>query len=230
MRRSTDSTADEQTFIFADLSGFTALTELHGDDQAAELALGFGDACREVLAEHQATEVKTIGDAIMLRCPDAAEAIRLSLRIVHDIGDRHAFPTIRVGMHTGSAVERDGDWFGATVNISARVSGEAGGGHVLLTEATRNSADDLAEIRLLERGRRVLRNVKEPVSLFEAVRNLVGQPDALPIDPVCRMAVDPTHAAGSLNYEGTSFYFCSLDCASAFAGEPASYAAAAHAE
>ncbi len=224
MRRE-EAIAGEQTFLFADLSGFTALTELHGDDDAAQLALGFVDACRQVLAAHQAVEVKTIGDAVMLRCPDAGEAIRLGLSIVHDIGDRHAFPTIRVGMHTGSAVERDGDWFGSTVNIAARVSGEAGGGQVLLTEATREAAEEMAEIHLVERGRRVLRNIKEPVSLYEALRHSVGQSVALPVDPVCRMAVDPLHAAGSLQHGGTTFYFCSLDCASAFAAEPDHYAA-----
>lgn len=214
----------EQTFIFADLSGFTALTERHGDEEAAELALGFSDACREVLAEHRATEIKTIGDAIMMLCPDSGDAIRLGLSIVHDIGDRHAFPTIRVGMHTGPAVERDGDWFGTAVNIAARVSGEAGGGQVLLTEATKEATGGLGGIELLERGRRVMRNVREPVSLYEAVRHLVGDEVALPIDPVCRMAVDPSHAAGSLNFSGTTFYFCSLDCVSAFVSEPEHYA------
>ena len=65
-----------QTFLFADLSGFTALTEAHGDEQAADLVGGFCVAVRRLLAEHQAQEVKTIGDALMLRAGDAAAAIR----------------------------------------------------------------------------------------------------------------------------------------------------------
>lgn len=50
-----------QTFLFADLSGFTALTEAHGDEQAADLVGGFCVAVRRLLAAHQAQEVKTIG-------------------------------------------------------------------------------------------------------------------------------------------------------------------------
>jgi class 3 adenylate cyclase len=105
-----------QTFLFADLSGFTALTEAHGDEQAVDLVDGFCVAVRRLLAEHQAQEVKSIGDALMLRTADTAAAIRLRLCIVHDVGSRHGFPLVRVGMHTGPAVERGRDWFGATVN------------------------------------------------------------------------------------------------------------------
>jgi class 3 adenylate cyclase len=111
-----------QTFLFADLSGFTALTEAHGDEQAADLVGGFCVTVRRLLAEHQAHEVKAIGDALMLRAGDAAAAIRLGLCIVHDVGAQHGFPLVRVGMHTGQAVERAGNWFGATVNLAARVS------------------------------------------------------------------------------------------------------------
>ena len=121
------SEAAAQTFLFADLAGFTALTEAHGDDQAADLVGGFCAAVRELLAAHQAREVKAIGDALMLRAVDAAAAIRLGLCIVHDVGAQHGFPLVRVGMHTGPAVERDGDWFGATVNLAARVSAAASG-------------------------------------------------------------------------------------------------------
>jgi class 3 adenylate cyclase len=85
-----------QTFLFADLSGFTALTEAHGDEQAADLVGGFCVAVRQLLAAHQAQEVKTIGDALMLRTSDAAAAIRLGLCIVHDVGAQHGFPLVRV--------------------------------------------------------------------------------------------------------------------------------------
>ena len=97
-----------QTFLFADLLGFTALTEAHGDEQAADLVGGFCVAVRRLLDEHQAQEVKTIGDALMLRSGDAAAAIRLGLCIVQDVGAQHGFPLVRVGMHTGPAVEREG--------------------------------------------------------------------------------------------------------------------------
>src|SRR5215216_3696039 len=213
-----------QTFLFADLSGFTALTEAHGDEQAADLVGGFCVAVRRLLAAHQAQEVKTIGDALMLRSADAAAAIRLGLCIVHDVGAQHGFPLVRAGMHTGPAVEREGDWFGATVNLAARVSAAASGGEALLTAATR-AAGRLVGTELRERGRWTFRNVTEPVPVYAAVRQGTRSSAGLPIDPVCRMAVDPWHIAGHLNHQGVEYCFCSLGCAGAFAQHPATYTA-----
>jgi adenylate cyclase len=215
-----------QTFLFADLSGFTALTEAHGDEQAADLVGGFCGAVRRLLAAHQAQEVKTIGDALMLRSADAAAAIQLGLCIVHDVGAQHGFPLVRVGMHTGPAVERWGDWFGATVNLAARVSAAAAGGEALVTAATRDAAGELAGMELRERGRWTFRNVTEPVPVYAAVRQGARSSAGLPIDPVCRMAVDPWHSAGRLTHQGVEYCFCSLGCAGTFAQHPARYTVA----
>ena len=185
--------------------GFTALTEVHGDEQAADLAGEFGASVRALLPDHGAEAIKSIGDALMLRCERADAAIELGVRIVNEVGRQHGFPVIRVGMHTGSAAERDGDWFGSTVNLAARISGQAGGNQVLLSEATRDAAADLERVSLQERGRRTMRNVSEPVLLFEAVGEGLRSDEGLPIDPVCRMAVDPESAAGTLRHDGVEY-------------------------
>jgi YHS domain-containing protein len=70
------------------------------------------------------------------------------------------------------------------------------------------------------RGRQPLRNVREPVELFAAVRIGQDTEHRLALDPVCRMAVDPDHAAGRLMDEGTAYFFCTLACAGAFAHQP----------
>lgn len=214
----------QHSFLFADLSGFTALTEAHGDEEAADLVGEFVADVRALLPEHEAVEIKCIGDAVMIRCDDAAKAVRLGVRIVTVIGDRHGFPMVRVGIGTGSAAERDGDWFGGTVNLAARVAGAAVGGEVLITEATRVAAEALDGIHLLERGRRTLKNLTEPVQLFAAMTEGEVSAGGLPIDPVCRMAVDPSHSAGELRHAGIDYFFCSLACAQAFAGDPDRYA------
>jgi class 3 adenylate cyclase/YHS domain-containing protein len=215
---------EQHTFLFADLAGFTALTEAHGDRQAADVAAEFSTAVRGLLSSHMAEEVKTIGDAVMIRGGEPAAAIRLGLGIVENVGRQHGFPTVRVGMNTGQALERDGDWFGSAVNIAARVSGVASGGEVLLTETTKTAAGQLGGLQLHERGRHTLRNIGEPILLFAAVRQGERDSAGLPIDPVCRMAVDPDHSAGRLTYEGVEFYFCSLECTAAFAADPARHA------
>lgn len=62
----------EHTFLFADLVGFTALTDAEGDDRAAEVALGLYERVRALLHEYGAEELKTLGDGVLLRCGEAA--------------------------------------------------------------------------------------------------------------------------------------------------------------
>jgi adenylate cyclase len=86
---STDSagaSAETATFVFADLAGYTALTEAHGDEYAADTAAAFGASIRALLVDYDAQEIKTIGDALMLRATDATQALHLAARIVEDLG------------------------------------------------------------------------------------------------------------------------------------------------
>jgi len=210
----------EAAFLFADIAGFTALTEAHGDEQAATLAADFTAAVKAELPAGEGTHVKSIGDALMLRIPDAGEAIRLGLRIAGELMRDHGAPAIRVGLHHGPAIERDGDYFGAAVNLAARVSAAAAGGDVLMTAHTAALAPALEGVVYESRGRRDLRNVREPVELVAAVRVGEATGTQLVVDPVCRMAVDPERAAGRLVYDGAAHYFCTLECAGEFARRP----------
>ncbi|MGZ4324055.1 MAG: adenylate/guanylate cyclase domain-containing protein [Solirubrobacteraceae bacterium] len=212
------------TFMFADIAGFTALTEVHGDEQAATLVADFCDAVGAELPVFGGTQIKTIGDALMLRIEDPRQAVLLGLRIAHDALTGHGAPTVRVGMHHGPAIERDGDYIGATVNLAARVSAAASGGEVLLTAQTAALAPEIGGVLYESRGRQALRNVRDPVELVAAVCQGHSSDQGLAIDPVCRMAVDPARAAGRLNYDDTTYFFCTLSCAGAFAGHPERYA------
>jgi class 3 adenylate cyclase/YHS domain-containing protein len=221
---STAAGAQEATFLFADIAGFTALTEAHGDEEAAELVAAFCRAVKAQLPASGGTQVKSIGDALMLRIPEPGAAILLGLKIANDLLREHGAPAVRVGLHHGPALERDGDYFGATVNLAARVSAHATGGEVLTTASTAALAPGLDGVVYEARGRQALRNVREPVELVAAVRagSQAGHPLAL--DPVCQMAVDPDHAAGRLVYRDTAYFFCTLTCAGHFAQHPERFA------
>lgn len=210
----------DATFLFADIAGFTALTEAHGDEEAAQLVGDFAECVRAELPASGGREVKTIGDAVMLCVPEPAAAVHLALRIAHEVMTGHGAPPVRVGLHHGPAVERDGDYFGAAVNLAARVAAEASGGEVLLTARTAALAPDPHGVLYEPRGRRELRNVREPVDLFAAVRVGESTQAALPRDPVCRMGVEPERAAGRLVYDDAAYFFCTLACAAQFARHP----------
>jgi adenylate cyclase len=69
------------TFLFADIAGFTALTEAHGDEVAIELVVAFSEVVEAQLPRIMGAHVKTIGDAVMLRVPEPADAVKLGLWI-----------------------------------------------------------------------------------------------------------------------------------------------------
>jgi class 3 adenylate cyclase len=159
----------EHTFLFADLVGFTALTDLEGDDRAADVALGLHECARRQLAPYRAEEIKTLGDGIVLRCDQAGDGIALALRIVEELESVARFPPVRVGVHTGPAVRREGDWYGRTVNVAARLCSAAAGGEVLVSDHAREAAGELSAVDYSDRRLHWLRNVTEPIAAHVAM-------------------------------------------------------------
>lgn len=178
---------------------------------------------RDALATSEGDVVKTIGDAVMVRMESAGSALELGLLIVGEMAAEHRHPAVRVGMHHGPAVERNGDYFGATVNIAARVSAMAAGGEVLVTEAVRVDAGELDGVRYIRRGEHRLRNVSEPVTIFAVQRSTQPQRHGWPIDPVCQMAIEPGRGVHSVEIGHETYVFCSRECADRFSADPHAY-------
>jgi adenylate cyclase len=155
------------TFLFADLVGFTRFTAKHGDDRAADLAVSFYDHVCRLARELDCDVVKPIGDAVMVRSENGDAALDLAKRIIA-LGDEEGFPLVRVGLDTGPAVEREGDWFGSTVNTASRVASAAGAGELLMTERTRDASAGVTGIALAERGRRRLKGLRVQALFGEA--------------------------------------------------------------
>ncbi len=214
---------EASTFVFADLAGFTALTEAHGDSSATDIAGDFVLGVRKILEEYDAEEVKTIGDEVMIRTVDPATAVRLGMRIVDDLAF-HGSPPVRVGMHSGPAIHRDGDWFGSTVNLASRVADAARPGEVLLTDETRRQLGGGDGFELEERGARYFKHVPQLIPVYGVVVPS-AHASRLEIDPVCRMAVSTDRAESSKKRRGTVYYFCSAECRRQFDEEPRRYIA-----
>jgi len=207
----------QATFCFADLAGFTALTESQGDEDAADVATRFADITRSALGPGDRL-IKTIGDAVFVMSPSPASGIDFVERLLYLTSTRPGFPALRAGLHYGEAVQREYDMFGAAVNLAARVAAEAFAGEVICTlpiaEAARRQ-----DIPVVELGPVPLKNVRKSIELF-SLALMIGD-NATPVDPVCNAPVDRRAAAGRLRYGNTEYWFCSLTCAAAFASNPA---------
>lgn len=213
----------EATFCFIDVAGFTALTEAHGDEVAADLIEHFGALVDEALAE-PGQLINVIGDAVLVSYPTPAAAVDFAMRLFARAAAEPDFPALRAGLHHGSVVERDGRMFGTTLNLAARVAAQAGGGQVLVTEAVADAVR-ASHLEVERMGTFTLRNLRDPVELFRVSPR--GAESSSVLDPVCRMLVEPDGAPARLRYEGTDYWFCSLDCAAKFAASPQAYAAGA---
>jgi adenylate cyclase len=178
----------DAAFLFADVAGFTAYTEIHGDERAAELAWRLRLGVEAQLG-HDAHVVKTLGDAVMARIGDPGEAAAAGLRIVAHALAEPGDPDLRVGIHCGPAVESMGDFFGTAVNVAARVSALAAPGEALDPEPVAAAAAERG-LALEDRGERALRNVARPVRLAAVTADPSGtNPGRVGVIPDCEPAV-----------------------------------------
>ena len=114
---------------FADLAGYTRLTEEEGEEEAVDAVERFIEDV-EVTLPDDARVIKTIGDEVMVVGSDAGGARRLGGRLPALVAER---PLPRIGIHYGETLYRDGDYYGREVNQAARVAARAAGGEVLVT-------------------------------------------------------------------------------------------------
>jgi len=220
------STSDlAATFAFVDLAGFTAVTEAHGDHQAIAILHAFRARTSEVLGPDDEI-VKTIGDAVMLRFPTPGDAVvALQELIRREISTPDAVLLPRAGAHHGPAVAIDGDYYGAAVNLAARVAGQAEAGQLLVTSKVASAAQHLGSV-VRHLGTPNLRNVADPVDLYEVRVDVESIETAT--DLVCQMRV-PVAATNAINldWNGHLYHFCGLPCVARFAAAPDTFLARA---
>jgi adenylate cyclase len=121
---------------FADLAGYTRLTEEVGEEEALEVVERFVELVGDTLPD-DARAIKTIGDEVMVVGTDPAGLVDWAVGLVALSTER---PLPRIGMHFGSALYRDGDYYGRAVNLAARVGARATGGEVLVTREVKQAA------------------------------------------------------------------------------------------
>jgi adenylate cyclase len=154
--------------VFADLSGYTRLTDELGDLVASQMAIGLSELMQDVARRHDGRVVKMIGDAAHFYFHDPADAILGALAFVADVEPR-GLPPAHVGVNAGSMTYTDGDYYGLAVNIAARIAAMAAPGQVLVGEAALTGViPDGVEFE--EVGPAQLKGVSKPVTIYRALR------------------------------------------------------------
>ena len=153
---------------FLDLTGYTRLTEERGDEAAADLAARLAGLVRRSAQEHGGTPVKWLGDGVMFYFREPAAAVLAALEMVAVVGS-HGLPPAHVGIHAGPVVFQEGDYFGRTVNVAARIAEYARPGEVLVSQEVVEAAAG-TPVTFREIGPVALRGVSDPLRLHAALR------------------------------------------------------------
>jgi adenylate cyclase len=155
----------ETTIAFVDIASFTALAETSGDDMAIRVLDRIDTIVRPLLVEHDGKLVKQVGDGFMLVFRNPAAAVRLAVATQAELARDPDLPAIRVGVNTGPALYRTGDYLGSAVNVASRVVNAAMPGQILLTEPVAKAASNDG-IPVEEVGVRMMRGVDDPLALY----------------------------------------------------------------
>ncbi len=155
--------------VFADLSGSTRLTDQHGDVAATDMALRLAEVMQEVADRHDGLAVKMLGDGVHFHFDEPANAVLGSLDLV-EMTEQHGLPPAHVGVNAGPMTYTDGDYYGLTVIVAARLAAQAGPAQVLVGETARAHANTNG-VRFEDVGPVSVKGVARPVHVFRALRD-----------------------------------------------------------
>lgn len=162
------------TIFFSDIESSTAHNERIGDKAWVSLLAKHDAVVRANVERHRGHIVKSQGDGFMIVFPDRASAVRAALAIqqVIEAGRgrrlRRTPIRVRIGIHAGTVIARDGDYFGRNVAMAARVAARADGGEILVSDAVCEGLGD--DVVLVERGVVELRGLDGEHQLWRVER------------------------------------------------------------
>lgn len=130
----------ELSVLFADIAQSTALFEKYGDDEARSTIADVLSELADIAKQHQGKLIKTIGDEIMCTFPTAGLAVKAAISMQERTRDSFIIGThsigIRIGFHHGKVISENGDVYGDTVNVAARMASLAKKGQIITNAIT----------------------------------------------------------------------------------------------
>jgi class 3 adenylate cyclase len=171
-----------QTFLIADVRGYSRFTEEYGDEAAAQLSAKFADVVAEGVEAHGGRVVELRGDEALAVFTSARQAIRAAVDLQGQFGEETETDAelplrVGIGIDSGEAVQLDdGSYRGAALNVAARLCGRAHGGDVIISEGTSRLAGRLGGLQYVDRGRVHLKNIPDPIRMLQVHSELDARP------------------------------------------------------
>src|SRR6476659_6551067 len=170
--------ADEQrklaAIMFTDMVGYSALSQ-RDEKLAQELLEEHRRLLREIFPRFNGVEIKTIGDAFLVEFGSALEAAKCAIEIQRVLSKRNLDVAsdrrieLKIGIHIGDIVHREGDVYGDGVNIASRIEPLAGAGGICVSMDVERQIRNALEARFEKFSSAGLKNIKLPMELFRIV-------------------------------------------------------------
>jgi adenylate cyclase len=160
--------ADPPAIVFLDISGYTRLTEELGDEASAAMLMRLAVLVQEATSRHRGRTLKWIGDGVELYFRRPADAVLCSLELSEGLPEAD-IPDTHVGINAGPLVYENGDFYGRTVNIAARIAAYAGAGQVLVSDEVASHGAS-AGVRFTRLGPVSFKGVSQEVMVYVAGR------------------------------------------------------------
>jgi adenylate cyclase len=153
---------------FLDIAGYTRLTQERGDAAAAQLAEQLGRIVQRNAVAHGGRPIKWLGDGVMLHFPHPGQGVVAALEMIDGVVEA-GLPPAHVGLHAGPVIFQEGDYYGQTVNVAARIAAYAQAGEVIVSQAVVDTSGEAA-VTFRGVGPVELKGVAGAMQLFAARR------------------------------------------------------------
>ncbi|MEO8457202.1 MAG: adenylate/guanylate cyclase domain-containing protein, partial [Chloroflexota bacterium] len=167
---SEQATGGLRAILFTDLVGHTEMMQRLGDERGRELLREHERITRKLIREHDGNEVKTDGDSFMISFASVTSAVECAIALQRALAAHNATGAeplvVRVGLNAGEPIEEDGDLFGSTVILAARIAAKAEAGEILVANAVRELSTGKGFL-FADRGDFAAKGFEEPVRLYE---------------------------------------------------------------
>lgn len=201
--------------LMADLSGYTAMTEMHGAQAAAQLIGKYERLVRQSL--HGASFLhERAGDQVVVLSPRADDLAHTALDILQRSAAEHHFLPVHAGLHFGDALGLNGHYYGSAMNLAARIAAQAKKGQLLCSMDFIGALSAPDRYRYSYHGQFRFKNVRATREVVELRPFPSGHLRQKATDPVCRMQVDKATAGIVCRANDRLYHFCSETCRAAF--------------
>jgi class 3 adenylate cyclase len=211
-------------FIFIlDLSGFAALTDVHGGRAAATTVSRLMKVVNETMLPEVFLEDR-VGDELILSSKKGESLLNTCFEIQSQLEKEHNFLSFHAALHYGEIFREAGGLFSTTVNLAARITSMAKANQILCSKDFIDNCLVPKRYEIHSLGAFKFKNILDTIEVYE-ISDMEGVNFEKVVDPVCKMKIEVEESTPRMELNNQVFYFCSERCRIYFENHPENFIA-----